>query len=216
MDSVTVSKVFEPFFTTKKQGTGLGLSTVYGVVTGARGHIAIRSRPGQGTVVQIFLPVARRSDNTQPADAPIHPEEAKTPSPPRPPRILVVDDEPGVREVIRRVLVKAGFEIVSAPDGEEALATFEEQQGSFDLVITDLSLPGMSGSDLGRALRLLQAELPLLLTSGYSEDSTEVSRAHMPGEQFLEKPFGSKELIEAATTLTGRDDPNANPVSRVP
>ncbi|MCA9548741.1 MAG: response regulator [Myxococcales bacterium] len=160
-------KIFEPFFTTKRlgQGTGLGLATVHGVVRQTGGHIFVDSVLGEGTTFRVALP--RVSGPVVTSRTPAFGTQA-------PPRgagehILVAEDDPGVRAVVARILEQGGYEVLTAPDGEAALALLEER-GPVDLLLTDLMMPRMGGVALAEALHTRSPGLPVLFMSGYSED----------------------------------------------
>jgi PAS domain S-box-containing protein len=183
------AKAFEPFFTTKSKGmgTGLGLATTFGIVKQNGGHITLYSEEGTGTVAKVFLPVA--------ADPSAAPTEAERSSPrvAAGERILVVEDEEGVRRVIERILVDEGYRVVLADEPETALVLADSQE--FDLVLTDLVMPGMSGPQMVRRLRERRPALRALFTSGY----TDRPDALPPGAVFLSKPFSRHTLLEHLT-----------------
>jgi CheY-like chemotaxis protein len=196
MDAATRSRALEPFFTTKPEGegTGLGLSVVYGVVDGLGGRLSIESAIGLGTIVEVALPAAE--------DLPDEPVEAG----PEPAavlnaeRVLVVEDRQVVRELTRDVLESAGFEVVAVIGGREALD--EVAMGEpFDLLLTDVVMPEMSGPELAVKLRTKRPELPVLYMSGYTDDVLSAHELAQAATAFLRKPFGNAELITAARTL---------------
>ncbi|MDE2489875.1 MAG: PAS domain S-box protein [Elusimicrobia bacterium] len=184
-------RVFEPFFTTKPAGvgTGLGLSTVYGIVTQSRGRLAVDTAPGRGTTMSVYWPVA-----SGPADAP-----AAAPAPPArggSERILLVEDEAPVRRLVERVLAQDGYRVLAARDAREALALAGERE--FDLLLTDVVLPGgMDGKDLAAAALEAQPALKLLYASGYSGDSIAGRGILDPGARLLRKPFTREVLLRA-------------------
>jgi PAS domain S-box-containing protein len=190
MDQTTQSRIFEPFFTTKERGngTGLGLSTVYGIVKQSGGYIWVQSEPGRGTTLRIYLPrVARPAKRVEPS-----------PSLPEPARggetVLVVEDEPLVRAVARRVLSKQGYRVLEAANGVEALRICAESLPSIDLVVTDLVMPEMGGRELAAELQSRAAGVRILLMSGYTEDAALRPSVLQPGEAFLAKPFTPDEF----------------------
>ena len=185
--------VFEPFFTTKGPGGGgLGLATVYATVRQAGGRIRLQSTPGHGTSVRIVLPVAPRPDEAAPDGSEPTGEERA------PARVLLVEDEVAVRELVERILRRDGFEVTSAPDALVALRT-ANSAGPFDLLISDVVMPGMSGIELARELRALRPELRVLLISGYTEEA--VGRVGPDRLELLSKPFTADELLARIRTI---------------
>lgn len=190
MDEATLAKVFEPFFTTKEvgQGTGLGLATVYGIVSQSGGHVDIKSTLGKGTEVCIALPSTR---SVTPVDQPMiaPPIEIRGKE-----TILVTEDEDAIRMVATRVLERAGYTVVSAASGEEALQQLTQHAGKINLLMTDLVMPGMTGLELAQEVRRLYPTLKILFASGYSADATDGSLSEFEGWNFIAKPYGVKEL----------------------
>jgi CheY-like chemotaxis protein len=191
MDAATKARVFEPFFTTKApgQGTGLGLSTVYGIVKQNGGSIWLYSEPNRGTTVKIFL---RRQD---------HPDErrlvADTPAQleTRPALILLVEDDDLVRTAALRALRKRGHRVLEAVDGEAALSALAREKDPVDLVITDLVMPRLGGRELGARLRSMGNEAAILYMSGYTGDAVTQRAMVDEGAEFLEKPFTPDTLL---------------------
>jgi PAS domain S-box-containing protein len=193
MPEQVLSRAFDPFFTTKGpgRGTGLGLSMVYGFVKQSGGHVRLTSTLGVGTCAKIYLP--RSLNSAQPAE------------PPRPasddPRgngqiILVVEDDPHVRALTVRMLERLGYRVQVAGDGPEALKCLE-QHAHLDLLFTDIVLPqGMNGVELSKIVRGLRPELPVLYTSGYTENAVIHHGRLDPGVQLLEKPFTRAQLAQ--------------------
>ncbi len=186
------ARIFEPFFTTKhEKGTGLGLAMVHGIVTQAGGEIVVESAPGAGTTFTMHWPVATSGRDQAPAPA--------VGIPTRPaghPRILVVEDEDAVRHVVVQLLEAEGYTIVEAADGAEALRLWREDGDGFALVLTDLTMPGMSGWALGQALQQAGAEVPVLYMSGYPDDTPAAHEGGPDGARALvRKPFARAELL---------------------
>jgi PAS domain S-box-containing protein len=191
MDEQTRKRVFEPFFTTKElgKGTGLGLSTVYGIISQSGGSIGVRSEVGRGTTFEIRFPLA--------GAAPV-PVPAADSAPPRPAgreTVLVVDDEPAIRTLARRILTDAGFVVLSAAGGTEALEVFEGSAGDIDLLLTDVLMPGTSGRQLALDLARLRPGLRVVFMSGYSEDVLSHQGDRELGIRFLPKPFEAVQLV---------------------
>jgi two-component system, cell cycle sensor histidine kinase and response regulator CckA len=180
--------VFEPFFTTKGPtgGGGLGLATVYATVRQAGGRIRLQSVPGRGTTVRIVLPISPRPDDVLASEgAPVNAQGT-------PGRVLLVEDEAAVRELVERILRKAGFEVTAAPDPMVALRMAVDA-GPFDLLVSDIVMPGMNGIELARELRASRPDLRVLLISGYTEEA--VGRVGPDGLDLLAKPFTADELL---------------------
>jgi PAS domain S-box-containing protein len=193
MDKATLSHIFEPFFTTKGvgQGTGLGLSVVYGIVKQSDGYIWVYSEPGQGTTFKIYLPA--RAGQPEPAAG-----DARRPRARRGERILVVEDEAPLRQIMRRSLEGAGYQVVEVASGEEALQQVQQQGAdSISLVLCDVMLPGTSGRELAERIRALRPGLPVLYVSGYTDGEIERRGLLEPGAAFLQKPFTPEALVQA-------------------
>jgi signal transduction histidine kinase/ActR/RegA family two-component response regulator len=192
MDAATKARVFEPFFTTKAagQGTGLGLSTVYGIVKQSGGSIWLYSEPGRGTTVKIFL---RRHDEPDPQKLEVEsPAQLET----RPATILLVEDDDMVRVAALRALRKRGHKVIEAVDGEAALSALAREPGPVDLVITDLVMPRLGGRELGERLRAAGNEAAVLYMSGYTGDAVTQRAMVDEGADFLEKPFTPDRLLQ--------------------
>lgn len=193
------ARAFDPFFTTKEpgKGTGLGLATVYGIVRQSGGHIALESQLGRGTSVQIYLPLV-----ATPALQPTGGEDARlAPSASAPTaRILVVEDEPVVRELVMRLLRRAGHQVTGATDGEQALAVAGKEL-AFDVLVTDVVMPGMNGRELAERLRERHPRLPVLFMSGYAHDLDGSLPEAMGASAFLQKPFDATALLERVQGL---------------
>jgi PAS domain S-box-containing protein len=192
MGSATLSRVFDPFYTTKPvgEGTGLGLSVVYGIVKQFGGYIWLSSEPGQGTSVEIYLPQVSEA-----VDLPASPETSA-------PRgagetILVVEDEESVREITRRTLEKAGYRVLEAGNGREALQVLEAAGAKVNLVLCDVMMPEMSGQEFGSRLATANPQIPILYMSA-SPGSEMVQRGLLAeGVPFIGKPFSADDLAHA-------------------
>ncbi len=193
-----LSAIFDPFFTTKPlgEGTGLGLSTVYGIVKQADGWIHVESKVGHGAAFRIFLPVYVPPAAVAPAPAP----EAKPKVVARDlsgaGRILFVEDEDAVRGVAARLLRARGYEVIEAADGEEALLLCEEHAGAIDLMISDVIMPGMDGPTLLKKARGYLGTAPVMFISGYAEADFSNTLEGEEGVTFLPKPIDIKTLAE--------------------
>ncbi len=193
-----LERVFEPFFSTKPigQGTGLGLSQVYGFVKQTGGHVQIQSEPGRGTTVELYLPRAVPEHIALPAPQAV----AEVPRHAGMGTILVVEDDPGVRGYSTETLRDLGFSVREAANARAALETIRND-ASIDLVFSDVGLPGMSGSDLVREALALRPELKILLTTGYAQDDVFGRMRGEPGVLLLAKPFGRAELMQKIRIL---------------
>jgi CheY-like chemotaxis protein len=195
MAKEVIDRAFEPFYTTKPsgEGTGLGLATVYGIVTQARGIVQVYSEPGLGTTVIILLPIT---------DEPGTP----APAPPEPPHdggrgggetILVVEDEPALRDLAGRILDNAGYRVLSADGGTTALELAARHRGGIDLLLTDVIMPGMLGKELAERLLAADPRVRVLFMSGYAHPILASRGTLDPGVTLIEKPFGKIELLTA-------------------
>jgi two-component system cell cycle sensor histidine kinase/response regulator CckA len=192
MDEDVRTRVFEPFFSTKPRdkGSGLGLATVYGIAQRAEGHLQIESTPGQGTLVEFLLPAA----DGQPFEPTAPTSNGSAKGATTGARILLVEDEDTVREVVRRTLARLGYEVLEARDGREAVDLYDRHGAGIDLLLTDVVLPEMSGSEVVAHVRSTSPGLKVLFMSGYTDDDV-LRRGVERGEvAFLSKPFTPHEL----------------------
>jgi CheY-like chemotaxis protein len=185
MPQSTINRAFDPFFTTKPigQGTGLGLSMIYGFSKQSRGHVAIQSEVGEGTTVSIYLP---RYGGDLPQDLPVdshHPLFAQNGE-----TVLIVEDDPAVRVLVSTVLSDLGYAFVEACDADSALPIFESAQ-RIDLLISDVGLPGMNGRQLAEIGRQFRPGLKVLFITGYAEHAAVRGGFLDPGMQMITKPF---------------------------
>jgi len=189
IDAATRDRVFEPFFTTREkgQGTGLGLSTVYGIIKQSGGNVWVYSEPGLGTTFKIYLPIV---------DGPC--PHASTVNPPTPSTgaeaVLVVEDDDAVRRVTERILKVAGYKVWTAASGKEAIALFAQHGDAITMLLTDVVMPGMSGRELATRLLLERPTLKVLFTSGYTDDAISQHGVLDHGTHFISKPFAADEL----------------------
>jgi PAS domain S-box-containing protein len=195
MDATIREKVFEPFFTTKEQGTGLGLSTVYGIVKQAGGAVHLWSEKGVGTSFDVYFP---RIEQQAEVEAP--PEPAVAPAGRE--SVLVVEDEEAVRSLIRTALEYSGYRVMLAGDGVEALKLIASNSGPLDVVITDLAMPGMNGAELAAKVRERLPDIEILYISGYAEDMRPAGK--IEESAFLQKPFTPQALSRKVRELLDR------------
>ena len=208
MDEATMTRVFEPFFTTKEvgKGTGLGLSTVYGIVKQSGGDVRLESAPGRGTAVTVFLPAAdgpavAESDAERSVVAGSNASGRDDSAPGERATVLVVEDEPSVRQLARAVLEREGYRVLAAADGVEALVLLARHRvEALHVLLTDVVMPGMSGPQLAAEVARLHPEASVVYMSGYADDAVRQHGGFAPGTVFLAKPF---ELDDLAETVRG-------------
>jgi signal transduction histidine kinase/ActR/RegA family two-component response regulator len=202
MPASVAARAFEPFFTTKPagQGTGLGLSTAYGIVKQSGGHVWLTSTPGTGTEVIVLLP---RVD-----------EEADVAAPHAPPAgtdhhgsetILLVEDEKSVRDLARRILERRGYNVLTAGDGGEAIELVESDDQPIHLLLTDVIMPGLNGQDVALRVRALRPDIRVLFMSGYNEEAVLRHGVLAAGTAFIEKPFSPSVLLERVRSILSSD-----------
>jgi PAS domain S-box-containing protein len=203
MEPEVAARAFEPFFSTRRkgEGTGLGLATVYGIVTAAGGQISIYSEPGEGTVFSVHLPAA---NSAVPASSG---ERAAAEAPGRGERILVVEDEDSVRALAKRILSEGGYQVSAASRGAEAVELLRDPSREFDLLISDVVMPEMRGVELVERAQELRPQLPVMMMSGYTTPLADEDRRAMADAPLLEKPFSRRDLLgEVRRMLDGRGE----------
>jgi CheY-like chemotaxis protein len=206
MDERTAARAFEPFFTTKEDGTGLGLSTVYGIVQQHGGFLHLESAPGRGTRVRICLPLAS-------------PEAPRTPAPAAPPdpcgpdegkafaheTVLVAEDEPAIRALVTVALTERGYIVVAVRDGEEAVREFSRRPREIAAVVLDVIMPRMSAPEAYEKMRAIRADVKALFITGYAPHAARLAELfERERVAVLEKPFAPHVLAEAVRKLIDR------------
>jgi signal transduction histidine kinase len=177
-------RIFEPFFTTKElgQGTGMGLATVYGIVKQHDGHVAVESASGKGTAFRIYLPVIAGVERQ-------HEPGAGSPLPTGTETLLVVEDDDGVRDLVREVLAPLGYQVLVTASGEDALRASDAHQGTVHLLLTDVIMPGMNGRQLAEVIRARRPGIKVLFMSGYTEDALHTQGMIEHGVALILKPL---------------------------
>jgi two-component system, cell cycle sensor histidine kinase and response regulator CckA len=196
MDAQTQARIFEPFFTTKRaeRGTGLGLSTVYGIVKQSGGNVWVYSEVGRGSTFKVYLPRVEDAEEqraSQPTSKALTGSET----------ILVVEDEPGVRELVRRVLERYGYRVLLAASPSEALALIDRFADPIQLLMSDVVLPEMSGRALASQLVLRRPDMRVIYMSGYTDDAIVHHGVLDPDTPFLQKPFTPEALARKVRTM---------------
>ena len=200
MPPEVLDRIFEPFFTTKPtgKGTGLGLATVHGIVGQARGFVAVKSEVGSGTTFDVYFPKQHQvSDECPSGFGPDLPDQGTE-------LVLLVEDEPAVRQLAVNALRKKGFQVVEAESGREALSVYETLQMPPALLVTDVVMPDMSGPELAEVLTLQQPRLKVLYTSGYSSDAVLRHGVEEDRFEFLQKPYSLDNLVHAVHAVLKR------------
>ena len=205
MTAETHERIFEPFFTTKARrgGTGLGLATVHGIVAQSGGHIVVQTAPGKGCCFRLYFP--RRAGKAEPLQRVATETVQRTPRA----RILLVEDQPAVRTSTRRMLEALGHTVEEAENGRDVLTRYEHRISDFDLLVSDVVMPEMGGSELAQYLCEKSPRLKILLMSGYSETSIRDTGVLQRNAHFLSKPFDRRGLAHAIASLFGDGVANA-------
>ena len=199
MDAKTQERIFEPFFTTKEKGkgTGLGLSTVYGIVKQSGGYIWVYSEPGKGTTFKVYLPrveeIAAKGVPRSAASLPAVGTET----------VLVVEDEPAIRSLSKRILEELGYRVLEAGSGKDALERVRGEEAPIHLLLTDLVMPDMGGTELASRMQELHPDIRVLFMSGYTDDGVVRNGLLGQGRAFLQKPFTPQTLARKVREVLG-------------
>jgi PAS domain S-box-containing protein len=198
MEPATLERVFDPYFTTKEvgKGSGLGLAVVHGIVRRHLGAITVQSSPGKGTVFCIYLPRLNSEPKPESADTGTIPVGKG--------RILFVDDEEDLVEVWPRMLQQLGYDVLAKTSGVEALEVFRAQPGEFDLVMTDFTMPEMTGEQLAREILTIRADMPIVLCTGFSEKINEAKAKELGITEFVPKPLDLRTLAGVVQRALGK------------
>ncbi|MCL2458467.1 MAG: PAS domain S-box protein [Desulfobulbus sp.] len=193
-----LQRIFDPYFTTKKpsEGTGLGLSVVHGIISDHRGAVTVESTPGQGSCFTVFLPEAKEEAEESISAETFVPTVFEG-------KILLVDDEPPITFFLVQVLEHLGYEVKACLSSEEAYKEFLNRQNSFDLIITDMGMPGMTGLELAEKIKAVNPDVPIMLCTGFSEHVTEENYHQMGLAGFIAKPFNAELLVKEVSRVIG-------------
>jgi PAS domain S-box-containing protein len=203
MDEQTLQRIFDPYFTTKEdgKGTGLGLAVVYGIVSAHQGTIQVNSAPGKGTTFEVFLPCIRNVTTDEPIsiEQPSRGDES----------ILFVDDEAALVRLATQLLEKCGYRVIGHTNPLEALELFKTDPNRFDLVITDMTMPHMTGNQLARALQDIRPDVPIIISTGYSEKISPEKARMMGLRDFVMKPFSFSNLTKSVRKAIDQEESDA-------
>ena len=196
MDAAVLNRIFEPYYTTKEQGkgTGLGLSVIHGIVKNHRGDISVTSTPGKGTTFKVYLPIIEDMDTVtefEPSNGAVKGNE----------RILLIDDEEQIVSMEQQMLENLGYEVTARTDSTEALKEFSQKPQNFDLVITDMTMPHMTGDKLAQKLLDIKPDIPVILCTGFNEEKKKKKALAMGIQKFVMKPVIKNDLATTIRTV---------------
>jgi CheY-like chemotaxis protein len=195
MDAATARRIFDPFFTTKREGTGLGLAVVHGIVQQHQGTVTVNSELGSGTTFSALFPLTSRVYQLDAA-------QLRLRAPRGTERLLVAEDEPQLRYLAERSLSRLGYHVVAARNGQEAVTEFEQTPDAFDLVVLDVMMPTLGGREAWERMRARRPNLRALFVTGYAPEASGVVEVlDQPGAALLRKPFTASELAARVRQL---------------
>jgi len=199
MSPETVDKIFEPYFTTKElgEGTGLGLAVVLGIVKEHSGYIKVYSKLGQGSDFHVYFPILEDKIDSNKF------QEEKNIIQGGTEKIMVVDDETGILETMQELLEDYGYTVMAFSNGEDALKEFKKDPGQFDLIITDLTMPKMTGEELANQILKIKNDLPIMLCTGYSQNFTKENALELGIREYVQKPVESANLLVLVRKMLG-------------
>jgi CheY-like chemotaxis protein len=192
IDHDTIGRIFDPFFTTKErgEGTGMGLSVVHGIIHGHDGAITVKSEPGEGSTFQVFLPLIKKE--TEEIQL-----ETLPPLPKGDENVLFVDDEKVIVDIGGNTLERLGYSVIGKTSSKEALEIFRSQPDHFDLVITDMTMPNMTGMEFAEKLLQIRSDIPIILCTGFSDRVMQEKARSMGIREFINKPISPRGLGES-------------------
>jgi CheY-like chemotaxis protein len=199
MEKAILDRIFDPFFTTKEpgEGTGMGLAVVMGIIKSHGGIITVDSEIGKGSTFNVFLPVIQQDVEQE--------VRTKAPIPTGNERILFIDDEKTLVDLGRQILQRLGYEVTIRTSSVEALELFMEQPHKFDLVITDMTMPNMTGDELAGKLMNIRADIPVILCTGYSERISKERANDLGIKEFILKPIVMRELAKTVRNVLDKN-----------
>jgi CheY-like chemotaxis protein len=197
MDEATLAKIFDPFYTTKFTGRGLGLAVVLGIIRGHKGGLRVTSVPGMGAQFTLLFPI---SENKESEDDPLTQVSVEIK---RAGVVLVIDDEEPVREAVNDILEIEAIRVITAATGLEGIERFEQYHEEIDLVLLDLSMPGLGGAETFRRLQRIDRTVPVLMSSGYNQSEVDSQFLEEQPAGFLQKPYSASILVEEVMRRLG-------------
>jgi CheY-like chemotaxis protein len=200
MDQSVMSRIFEPYFTTKEsgKGTGLGLAVVHGIVKSYKGDIRVYSEPGKGTAFHVYLPVLKSQVEAEEIDAAVIIQTGTE-------RILLVDDEEPIVRLEKQMLERLGYQVAARTSSIEALEAFRAAPDKFDLVITDMTMPNMTGVQLSQKLLEIRPDIPIIICTGFSTKINDEKAKEFGIRGFVMKPVVMSELIKKIREVLDQD-----------